>query len=139
MKDIKHLPNDLKDWLERGLENGRRKIAKFALEEAVDRAPRDTHFLVSEVQAYVDGIFYRKSNEEPTARKKSQQVPVSPMGGYGADVTLVSKAGRVGSKGVFDYGRYIGTVDPGHIRWMDTVLKPTIIKPLLGIGLREEW
>lgn len=139
MKDIKHLPNDLKDWLERGLENGKRKIADFALDEAVDRAPRDTHFLASEVQAFVDGAFYQKSSEEPTARKKRQQVPIPPTGGYIADITLVSRAGRVGSKGVFDYGQYIGKVDAGHIRWMNSVLEPTVVKPLLSIGLREEW
>ena len=136
MKHISQLSKDLALWLERGHQRACEKIADKVLQDAAEHAPKDTRFLMSEGKAFVKG----KERRKVGAVAPSQgQEPLTPLGGYADDVTVVFRAGRRG----FDYSYYVGVKNPSVLKdastidWINTAFDKLIVGPLIREAMRE--
>ena len=143
MKDIKHLADDLKRWIDESLREAKKRIAEQALAIAMEKAPQWEPFLMDQGYAYIDGEFYKKSGSQTAGHRR---ITIQPEGGYPYDVTIVFSAHRASYSGqTFDYSYYLGRVNPSWLRfaetahWIESGLNPEVAKPIIEQVLRERW
>lgn len=145
MRDLKHFPNDLRRWVKRSKEEMKQDMGEKALEMSQTHAPEDRGFLRQQGELYVDG---QKTADLGRPSSGHRRVSMESEGGYDSDITIVYKAGRPSKKhGVFDYARYVGLVNPAHLKkaktkeWIETALNPNNkeLEVIAYKTLREEW
>lgn len=143
MKDIKHLGNDLRKFLEQGKQNAKMALANEIIVDAAGEAPHDTGRLFSSGFAYVDGNLVAQSpsfqgpifsHAEPRSEEDLVQFVFSTPKPAGDNAQVYyTKGGKW-----FDYAGYQADHHPSQSMWIDIVVQAKTL-PIIDREFRRLW